>query len=81
MELDKKSRIYHTLADPLRFMILYLFSDQSLCVCVIIRFMRLVGPKLSYHLNILKDNGLIEGECYRSRIIYLLTDTSREYLR
>jgi ArsR family transcriptional regulator, arsenate/arsenite/antimonite-responsive transcriptional repressor len=80
-EIEEKSRIHHALADPLRLTILYLIRDQPLCVCVINRFTRLSGSKLSYHLNILKENGLIEGEYHGNWIIYSLTDTGREYLR
>ncbi len=80
-ELKAKSRVYHALADPLRLTILYLIKDQPLCVCVINRFTRLSGSKLSYHLNILKEGGLIEGEYHGNWIIYSLTDTGREYLR
>lgn len=80
-ELGVKSRVYHALADPLRLTILYLIKDQPLCVCVINRFTRLSGSKLSYHLNILKGGGLIEGEYHGNWIIYSLTDTGRDYLR
>jgi ArsR family transcriptional regulator, arsenate/arsenite/antimonite-responsive transcriptional repressor len=79
--LEEKSRIYHALADPLRLTILYLIRDQPLCVCVINRFVRLSGSKLSYHLNILKENGLIEGEYHGNWIIYSLTDTGRDFIR
>jgi DNA-binding transcriptional ArsR family regulator len=80
-ELAGKSRIYHALSDPLRLTILYLIRDQPLCVCVINRFMRLAGSKLSYHLNILKESGLIEGEYHGNWIIYSLTETGREFVR
>ena len=80
-ELEAKSQVYHALSDPLRLTILYLIRDQPLCVCVINRFMRLAGSKLSYHLNILKESGLIEGEYHWNWIIYSLTDTGREYIR
>ena len=80
-ELGAKSRVYHALSDSLRLTILYLIKDQPLCVCVINRFTRLSGSKLSYHLNILKVGGLIEGEYHGNWIIYSLTDTGREYLR
>ncbi len=79
--LEEKSRIYHALSDPLRLTILYLIRDQPLCVCVINRFTRLSGSKLSYHLNILKENGLIDGEYHGNWIIYSLTDTGREFIR
>jgi len=80
-DLEEQSRIYHALADPLRLTILYLLRDQPLCVCVINRFTRLSGSKLSYHLNILKENGLIEGEYHGNWIIYALTDTGRAFIR
>jgi ArsR family transcriptional regulator len=80
-ELEARSRVYHALADPLRLTILYLIKDQPLCVCVINRFTRLSGSKLSYHLNILKEGGLIEGEYHGNWIVYSLTDTGREYFR
>ena len=80
-ELASMSRVYHALSDPLRLTILYLVRDQPLCVCVINRFMHLAGSKLSYHLNILKESGLIEGEYHGNWIIYSLTDTGREFIR
>jgi ArsR family transcriptional regulator, arsenate/arsenite/antimonite-responsive transcriptional repressor len=79
-ELDEKSRIYHALSDPLRLTILYLIRDQPLCVCVINRFMHLAGSKLSYHLNILKESGLINGEYSGNWIIYSLTEKGRKYI-
>ncbi|MDO9326772.1 MAG: metalloregulator ArsR/SmtB family transcription factor [Methanoregula sp.] len=81
LELEAKGRVFHALADPLRLTILYLIRDQPLCVCVINRFTRLSGSKLSYHLNILKEGGLIEGEYHGNWIVYSLTDTGREYFR
>ena len=80
-ELEEESRVYHALADPLRLTILYLIKDQPLCVCVINRFTRLSGPKLSYHLNILKESELAKGEYHGNWIIYSLTDKGRKYLR
>lgn len=79
--LEKRSRIYHALSDPLRLSILYIIRDQPLCVCVINRFMRLSGSKLSYHLNILKENGLIEGENQGNWIVYSITERGRRLLQ
>ncbi|MEN6442193.1 MAG: metalloregulator ArsR/SmtB family transcription factor [Methanoregula sp.] len=80
-ELDEKSRVYHALSDPLRLTILYLLRDHPLCVCVINRFVRIAGSKLSYHLNILKESGLVEGEYHGNWIIYSLTDTGKKMIR
>jgi ArsR family transcriptional regulator len=80
-DLDERSRVYQALSDPLRLTILYIIRDQPLCVCVINRFMRLSGSKLSYHLNILKENGLIEGEYDGNWIIYSVTERGRRLLQ
>jgi ArsR family transcriptional regulator, arsenate/arsenite/antimonite-responsive transcriptional repressor len=80
-ERDKRSRIYQALSDPLRLSILYIIRDQPFCVCVINRFMCLSGSKLSYHLNILKESGLIEGEYNGNWIIYSITDRGRRLLQ
>jgi DNA-binding transcriptional ArsR family regulator len=79
-ELEEKSRIHHALSDPLRLTILHLIKDQPLCVCVINRFMRISDSKLSYHLTILKESGLIAGEYHGNWIIYSITDEGRRYL-
>jgi ArsR family transcriptional regulator len=78
---ERRSRLYHALSDPLRLSILYLIRDQPLCVCVINRFMRLSGSKLSYHLTILKEHGLIEGESQGNWIIYSITERGCRLLR
>ena len=79
--LEERGKIYQALSDPLRLSILYIIRDQPLCVCVINRFMRLSGSKLSYHLNILKESGLIEGENNGNWIIYSITDRGRKLLQ
>jgi ArsR family transcriptional regulator, arsenate/arsenite/antimonite-responsive transcriptional repressor len=80
-DLEERSRIYQALSDPLRLSILYIIRDQPLCVCVINRFMRLSGSKLSYHLNILKESGLIQGEYDGNWIIYSVTERGRRLLQ
>jgi len=80
-DLEKKSRIYHALSDPLRLTILHLLKDQPLCVCVIKKFVRIADSKLSYHLAILKESGLITGEYQGNWIIYRLTDKGSVFIR
>jgi len=80
-ELAAQSRRYHALSDPLRLSILYILKDQPLCVCVINRFMRISGSKLSYHLSILKESGLIDGEYHGNWIIYSITETGKKYVQ
>ncbi len=73
-ELERKSRIYHALSDPTRLKILYLLSVEPLCVCLIKKATEMPDSKLSYHLNVLKESGLIVGERRKNWIIYRLTE-------
>jgi len=79
-ELEMQSAIFHAVSDPLRLTILQLVKDQPLCVCVIIWYLKISGPKLSYHLNILKETGLIKGVPQGNWIIYSLTERGRRLL-
>lgn len=79
--LEERGKIYQALSDPLRLSILYIIRDQPLCVCVINRFMRLSGSKLSYHLNILNECGLVEREYDGNWIIYSVTRRGHRLLQ
>jgi ArsR family transcriptional regulator len=77
--LESESRIHHALSDPLRLKILYLIRDQPLCVCVIKEFFKIADSKLSYHLTILKDAGLVRGDYHGNWIIYSITVEGRKH--
>jgi ArsR family transcriptional regulator len=79
-DLEGMGRVYSALSDPLRLKILYLIRDQPLCVCVIKEFIQIADSKLSYHLTILKDAGLIEGEYCGNWIIYSITEKGQSCL-
>ena len=79
-DLIEQSRRYHALSDPLRITILYLLKDKPLSVSIINQFMRIAGSKLSYHLTVLRESGLIESEYQGNWIIYSLTNTGRKYV-
>ncbi len=72
-ELRLQSKIHHSLSDPLRVKILNLLSIQPLCVCLIKEITEVADSKLSYHLSVLKENGMIEGEEQGNWIIYKTT--------
>ncbi len=79
--LEVRGRIFHALSDPHRLTILYIIRNQPLCVCVINRFMRLSGSKLSYHLNILKEQDFVMGEQQGNWVIYTITERGRQALK
>jgi len=79
-EIEAASKTYRALADPVRIKILYLLMLQPLCVCVIKIVMKMADSRLSYHLNILKKAGMIEGEQQGYYIIYNITPDARKLM-
>ena len=76
--LDYISSVHQALSDPVRLTILHLLKAQPLCVCVIKHCVGIADSKLSYHLNILKESGLIEGRSEKNWIIYRLTGSGTQ---
>jgi predicted transcriptional regulator len=79
-ELLKNSRLHQALADPIRLTVMYALLSQPLCVCVIKEVVKIADSKLSYHLNILKEQELISGDQQGNWIIYSITDRGRQAL-
>ncbi|WP_420847025.1 ArsR/SmtB family transcription factor [Methanogenium marinum] len=76
-QLARLCAFHRACADPVRLKILFMLFPQPLCVCVIKEVLGIADSKLSYHLNVLKKAGLIEGEPCANWIIYSLTETGR----
>ena len=79
-DIQKKADIHSALSDPLRLKILDILKNQSMCVCLIKEITDISDSKLSYHLSILKNSGLIGSEKQGNWIIYFITDTGRRYM-
>ncbi len=73
--------IHKALSDPSRLKILHLLSSQPLCVCVIKHCLHLADSKLSYHLAILREAGLVERHHEKNWLIYSLTETGKAVVR
>ena len=78
-EIGRQSKVYQAMSDPTRLKIMALLSKQQLCVCLMKEVIPIPDPKLSYHISILKDAGLIEGEQEGNWIIYRLTPKGRRF--
>ncbi|NYT06275.1 MAG: winged helix-turn-helix transcriptional regulator [Methanomicrobiales archaeon] len=78
-ELARSSARHRACADPIRLKILAMLGVQPLCVCVIKAVLVIADSKLSYHLGVLKNAGLIRGEQQGNWIIYSLTTEGREW--
>lgn len=67
-------KIFKALSDETRLKILKLLEKGELCVCEIVFFLQMSQPKVSFHLNILKDAKLVKIRKDSTRIFYSLND-------
>lgn len=66
--------LFKALSDETRLKILKLLENGELCVCDIVNALNTIQPKISFHLNILKDAGLIIDRRQGKWIRYKLND-------
>lgn len=71
--LEKTSSIFNALSDPKRLKILEIVTVRPVCVCVIKEMLGIPDSKLSYHLNVMKDAGLIRSKHDRKYLFYYPT--------
>lgn len=74
--------IFKALSDETRLRILKLLERDELCVCDIVAALGMSQPKVSFHLNVLKEAGLIKDRKDGRWIHYRLdeTDIFRRFL-
>lgn len=60
MALKNLLNVFKALSDETRLKILKLLENGELCVCDLVAAFDTVQPKISFHLSILKDAGLIK---------------------
>lgn len=72
-EIEKRSQIFQAMAEPMRLKILLALGEQPLCACLVREMLDISDSKLSYHLGVLKNAGLIVGDKQGSWIIYSTT--------
>ena len=64
---------FHALSEPLRVQVLELLRTQELCVCDICEHLSITQPsKLSFHLKILREAGLVRSRQEGRWIYYSL---------
>ncbi len=74
-EIIARIRAFHcACADICRVKIIEMLRVQPLCVCIIREALRISKSRLSYHLKILQDAGMISGTAKGTWIIYELTE-------
>lgn len=79
--LANKSKIFHALSEPIRMKILSALSLRPLCVCVLTEITKMRYSKLSYHLSVLKEVGLVSSKEDGSWIIYSITTLGKRMIK
>ncbi len=58
-DLDRTARVFHALSDPTRLRLVDLLRGGERCVCELTDALDAGQSRLSFHLKILKDAGLV----------------------
>ena len=69
---DTGVSLFHALSDPTRLEIMERLKDGERCVCDLTDVMKTAQSRLSFHLKVLKDAGLIHGDVDGPRVCYCL---------
>jgi len=67
--------VFKALSDETRLKILKLLDHGELCVCDIVAALNTIQPKVSFHLSILKEAGLIRDRKQGKWIHYRIDDS------
>lgn len=73
-EASGLSELFRALADDTRTRILYLLSEQELCVCDLAYLLDMSLPAVSHHLRLLRLNRLVHGRRAGKQVFYTLDD-------
>lgn len=79
--LVPEAKVFNALSDPIRLQILHALRVIDLCPCILKDITELSDSKLSYHLNILEEAGLIASSPRKRWRIYMLTEQGRSLIK
>jgi len=58
--IDKYTKFFKALGEPTRLKILKLLADREMCVCELMEVLGMNQPRVSQHLKVLKEAGLLK---------------------
>lgn len=72
--------IFKALADERRVLIMRLLAESELCVCDLVELFDIEYSKLSYHLNVLKEAGLVTANRDGNYVTYRPTESGEDVI-
>jgi ArsR family transcriptional regulator len=67
--------IFKALSDETRLKILKIFEKGEICVCDLVSVLNVSQPRVSFHLNVLKEAGLVRGRKQGKWVHYSINDS------
>ena len=75
--IEDIASISRALSDSVRVRVLFALSVQPMCVCLLVAMTGYAYSKMSYHLSVLKEGGLVCARQEGNYLIYYPTDLGR----
>jgi len=75
--IEKEAKLHRILSDKTRLTILKAIRQCDLCPCVIKVLIKIADSRLSYHLMVLEEAGLISSYKKRNWKIYSITEKGK----
>lgn len=72
--MKKTANIFKALSDETRLRVLKLLQERELCVCELIQVLDMSQPRISRHLSVLKNAGLVDDRREGKWVYYSLRD-------
>jgi len=77
-ELDAAMDIFEALSDERRVLVMRLLGESELCVCDLVAMFDIEYSKLSYHLKVLKEAGLVTADRDGNYVTYRPTECGED---
>lgn len=81
MDADGAVSLLQAVADPIRWQVLSRLSGGTACVCELQEHFPIAPNLLSYHLKVLRDNGLVTTERRGRWVDYSLAPDAMDRIR
>src|SRR5215831_3390730 len=79
-DLQKTARLFHALSDSTRLEIVEMLRNGECCVCELQDELRAAQSRLSFHLKVLKDAGLVTDRKEGRWVYYAIDSVSLDEL-
>jgi len=79
-DLDTALEIFEALSDERRLKVMRLLEASELCVCDLVEIFDIEYSKLSYHLKVLKDAGLVTADRNGNYVTYRPTECGKDVI-